>query len=62
MHAALTREAVEVSWERLAGAIDRAGPERESLCLAKLAILLANGLGDRARAEALIATALEDLT
>lgn len=62
MDAALTIEALEVIWERLAEAIDRAGPERESLFLAKLAILLANALGDRARGEALIAMALEDLT
>lgn len=48
-------------WERLAEAIDRAGPEREALFLSKLAVLFADALGDRARVERLIETALEDL-
>lgn len=48
---------LETFWERLA----EAGPERETLLLAKLALLFGNTLGDRARAEDLIATALRDL-
>jgi hypothetical protein len=62
MDASLAVEDLEAIWEGLAEAIDRAGPEREALLLAKLTILLADALGDRARGEALIMTALEDLT
>lgn len=54
-------EALERLWERLAEAIAAAGPEREALFLAKLALLLGRELGDADRAEALIATALRDL-
>jgi hypothetical protein len=54
-------EHLEALWERLADAIDRAGPEREALFLSKLAILLAEAVGDLARVERLIETALEDL-
>lgn len=61
MAAALAVEDLEAVWERLAEAIDRAGPEREALFLSKLAILLADALGDRARAERLIEAALENL-
>jgi hypothetical protein len=61
MGASLAVEDLESIWERLAEAIDRAGPEREALFLSKLAVLLADALGDRARAERLIETALEDL-
>ena len=53
---------LELVWERLAEAIGAAGPGRESLFLAKLALLAAHALDDRARMEALIATALADLT
>lgn len=61
MAGALSVDELEDVWERLAEAIDRAGPEREALFLAKLAVLLANAVGDRARVERLIETALEDL-
>jgi hypothetical protein len=61
MGASLAVEELEAIWERLAEAIDRAGPEREALFLSKLAVLLADALGDRARAERLIEAALENL-
>lgn len=51
---------LEALWERLALAVDEAGDRRE-LFLAKLALLLAERLGDRAAAEAAIAAALRDL-
>ena len=54
-------ENLENLWERLAEAIDRAGCEHEVLFLSKLAILLGNELGDLARVEQLIETALQDL-
>jgi Protein of unknown function (DUF2783) len=52
---------LERIYEKLAGAIDRAGPERESLMLAKLALALANRLGDAVAVEACIDMAIEDL-
>ena len=54
-------EALERLWERLAEAITAAGPEREALFLAKLALLLGREIDDAARTEALIALALRDL-
>jgi hypothetical protein len=51
---------LEALWERLARAVDDAGDRRE-LFLAKLALLLAERLGDRAAAEAAIEAALRDL-
>ena len=57
---ALPVEDLERIWEALALAIDRAGPRRDML-LAKLALLLANELGDRAAVERLIEAALADL-
>ena len=62
MGASLVVEDLEEVWERLAEAIDRAGPEREALFLSKLAVLLADALGDRERVERLIGAALEDLS
>lgn len=62
MGASLAVEDLEAVWERLAEAVDRAGPEREALFLSKLAVLLADALGDRARVERLIRAALEDLS
>ena len=53
---------MEAVWEGLAEAVDRAGPERDRLLLAKLALLFADALGDAPRVHALIQTALEDLT
>ena len=61
MGSSLAVEDLEAVWERLAEALDRAGPEREALFLSKLAVLLADTLGDRARVERLIEAALEDL-
>ena len=58
----LAVEEIEELWERLAIAIDQAGPERDRLMLAKLALLFADALGDAPRAAALIQSALEDLT
>ena len=54
-------EPLERLWEGLAEAIAAAGPEREALFLAKLALLLGRELGNPDRAEALIAAALRDL-
>ncbi|QYU68497.1 hydantoinase B/oxoprolinase family protein [Leptolyngbya sp. 15MV] len=51
---------LEAIWERLAQGVDQAG-DRRDLFLAKLALLLADRLGDRAAIEHAIATALEDL-
>ena len=53
---------MEAVWERLAEAIDGAGPERDRLMLAKLALLFADALGDAPRVHALIQAASEDLT
>lgn len=53
-------EALEETWERLAVAIDAAGPQAERF-LAKLALLLAEEVGDAERIRALIGAALEDL-
>jgi hypothetical protein len=53
---------LETLWELLAKAIDAAGPERDRLMLAKLALLFADELGDPQRAAALITIASEDLT
>ena len=54
-------EHLERAYERLADAIDQAGPEQESLFLAKLALTLAHELGDIAAFERSIAVALTDL-
>jgi hypothetical protein len=53
-------EDLERLWTRLAEVIDLAGARRETF-LAKLALLLANELGDGVAAERLIKAALEDL-
>ena len=58
----LAVEELEELWERLAIAVDQAGPERDRLMFAKLALLLADALGDGPRAASLIQSALEDLT
>ncbi len=58
---AANQEMLEALWERLAEAVTTAGPEREALFLAKLALLLGREIGDMPRIEALIATALRDL-
>ena len=53
---------LEAYWDSLATAVDAAGPEREKLFLAKLAVLLGDEIGDLARLAALVATALQDLS
>jgi hypothetical protein len=58
----LAVEDLELLWERLAEAIEQAGPERDRLMLAKLALLFAEALGDPARALSLIQSATEDLS
>jgi hypothetical protein len=52
-------EHLERVYEGLAKAIDQAGPAREALLLTKLALLLAERLGDIDAVEACIADALE---
>ncbi len=57
----LTLPDLESVYDLLAEAIDRAPEGRSELMLTKLVLLLAQELGDRARVEALVAGALEDL-
>lgn len=54
-------EQLETSYERLAAAIDQAGPEHEALFLAKFALALAHRLGDAEAVAACIKIALQDL-
>lgn len=54
-------EDLERVWAMLAGATAAVGAEKTPLFLAKLALLLANELGDAATIERLIATARQDL-
>ena len=57
----MTQEDLEIVWERLAEALDRAGPEKAVLFLSKLALLLANAVEDRDYVESSINEALQDL-
>lgn len=57
---AMPFEDFEHVYERLANAIDRAGPDNEVLFLAKLVLLLAQRLGDAAVVAASIEAALLD--
>jgi hypothetical protein len=52
---------LETAYELLARAIDSAGPEKESLFLAKLALVLAHESGDLAMFRKAISTALDDV-
>ena len=52
---------LEALWERLAEAVTAAGPGKDALFLAKLALLLGREVGSLPRVEALIAAALRDL-
>ena len=52
---------LERVYERIAAAIDAAGPARESVMLTKLALSLAHRLDDLAAVEACIDMALQDL-
>jgi hypothetical protein len=53
---------LEAAYEALALAIDAAGEPREVLFLTRLALVLANELGDIATLKRAIGTALEDLS
>ena len=55
----LSIEANERLYDALAEAIDRAGPAQESLYLTKLALLLADRLGDEAAINEAIAAAFD---
>ena len=57
----MTEDDLDAMWERLAEAVTAAGPAKETLLLAKLALLLGREVGNLARVEALIALALRDL-
>ena len=52
---------LEATYDRLAEAVDAAGPERSELMLAKLVLLLAQELGDADRVAILLKEALRDL-
>ena len=52
---------LETVYDRLAEAIDKAGPDKAQLFLVKLALLSAEALGDAAHFERLAAEALRDL-
>lgn len=54
--------ALETVYERLAEAIDQAGPAHEALFLTRLALLLAQRSGDVAMVQGAIATALGQVT
>ena len=58
---AMPFEAFEIAYETLATAIDQAGPEREALFLARLALVLGHQLGDITAFRNGIKTALEGL-
>ena len=53
-------EQLETLYDELATAIDQAGPERESVFLAKLVLCLAQEFGDGARVSALIQDCLNE--
>lgn len=57
----LSNEANERLYDALAQAIDAAGPAREPLLLTKLALLLANEVGDEAVVNQAVALAASDL-
>ncbi|MBT9487574.1 MAG: DUF2783 domain-containing protein [Rubrivivax sp.] len=57
----LSLPALESTYDALAEAIDQAGATQSELMLAKLVLLLAQELGDAARVQALMQTALADL-
>jgi hypothetical protein len=58
---ALTLPDLEQVYDALAVAIDRAGPEKATLFLVKLALLNADALGDRSVFERHVEAALRDL-
>ncbi len=52
---------LEAVYDRIAEGIDQAGPQKESLFLAKLAFSLAHHLGDRTAVDHCIEVALADI-
>ena len=58
----LSLQQLESTYDLIAEAIDNAPAGASELMLTKLALLLANELGDAARVEALVQSALADLT
>ena len=56
----MSRATLETFYEALAAAIDNVGPERETVFLAKLSLLLAHELADPDRAISCIAEAGRD--
>ena len=52
---------LELAYDALAQAIDQAGPEKSELFLVKLALLNAQALGDVARFEQQLHSALKDV-
>ncbi len=52
---------LETVYDALATAIDQAGPDKSELLLVKLALLNAQALGDAARFQQQLQTALRDL-
>ena len=58
----LSLQQLESTYDLIAEAIDNAPAGTSELMLTKLALLLANELGDAARIEALVQSALTDLT
>jgi hypothetical protein len=61
MRSDLEVDALESVWERIAQAIDSAGPAKAQLFLAKLSLLLAGAINDPEKVGAAIAAALRDL-
>lgn len=57
----LTLSGLEAVYDGLAETLDQAPPEKAELLLVKLALLLAQDLGDADRFAALARTALQDL-
>lgn len=60
-HKTLSIAGLEAVYDRLAAAIDEAGPEKTELFLVKLALLNANALGSAERFQQQLQTALQDL-
>jgi hypothetical protein len=56
-----THDDLEDAYERLAAGIDAAGAEKETLFLARLAMLLARQLADRTKFATCVDAALQDL-
>jgi len=57
----LSIDSNERLYDALAAAVDRVGPAQESLFLVKLALLLANQLGDEPAVKAAMDAACEEL-